>query len=158
MSEEIELEEAASSTQEMDILTAWLTKSNPRVPIVIQGESGAKVLGFLRFVQAKGKIRIGRRENAEVREGYCCGIELVIRKDMFGEYKKHKVKSTEKYYHLRIQMLDPDRLQLLAERLRIMAENLRLKTVLEQMGAKPKSTGKAEAKQKAEEDFELERE
>jgi len=158
VSEEIGFEEEVptEATGEKDLLTSYLSKSNPRIPVVIQTDEGAKILGFLRFVQSRGRYRIGRGEDSVTFEGFTCGIELVISRSQWNTYKKTKIRKGEKYYHFRIQMLDPFRLNILATRLQMMAQMLLLKTIL--VGVKGKTVEKKEVEVKTADEFELERE
>jgi len=110
-----------------DFLDVYLSKGNPRIPIVTVQGGKTYVLGFLRFVRARGKITIGRDNTFD---GSVCGIELVIRKDMWNDYKKSKVQVGENYVHFRIQMLTPERVLLLARRLEQMAYMLLIENVL----------------------------
>ena len=127
MSEEkdVGLEKPNGNTS--DFLDVYLSKGNPRIPIVTVQGGKTYVLGFLRFVRARGKITIGRDNTFD---GSVCGIELVIRKDMWNDYKKSKVQVGENYVHFRIQMLTPERVLLLARRLEQMAYMLLIENVL----------------------------
>ena len=114
-----------------DFLDVYLSKGNPRIPIVTVQGGKTYVLGFLRFVRARGKITIGRDSTFD---GSVCGIELVIRKDMWNDYKKSKVQVGENYVHFRIQMLTPEKMLLLARRLEQMAYMLLIENVLKSSG------------------------
>ena len=131
-----------------------LLKGNPRIPIVTMQEGKTYVLGFLRFVRVKGKIVIGRGSNSTTVEGSTCGIELVIRKDMWDNYKKSKIQVTDNYIHLRIQMLSPQRLLLLARRLEQMAYMLLMDNVLR---AQVKGASEEKEEEKEEVDLDIER-
>jgi len=148
------MSEEKSSNGE-SFLEQLLLKGNPRIPIVRIQNGKTYVLGFLRFVRARGKITIGRGTNATTVEGSTCGIELVIRKDMWNEYKQHKVQITDNYIHMRIQMLSPQRLLLLARRLEQMAYMLLMDNVLKAQvkGAPRPETGE----EKEEIDLDIER-
>ena len=114
-----------------DFLDVYLSKGNPRIPIVTVQGGKTYVLGFLRFVRARGRITIGRDNTFD---GSVCGIELVIRKDMWNDYKKSKVQVGENYVHFRIQMLTPEKMLLLARRLEQMAYMLLIENVLKSSG------------------------
>ena len=127
-----------------DFLEQLLLKGNPRIPIVQMKDNKTYVLGFLRFVRVKGRITIGRGANSTVVEGSTCGIELVIRRDMWDMYKKNKINLTDNYVHLRIQMLSPQRLLLLARRLEQMAYMLLMDNVLRAQVKKTSEEGAPE--------------
>ena len=138
-----------------DFLEQMLLKGNPRIPIVTMQEGKTYVLGFLRFVRVKGKITIGRGSNSTTVEGSTCGIELAIRRDMWDMYKKNKINLSDNYVHLRIQMLSPQRLLLLARRLEQMAYMLLMDNVLR---AQVKGASKPETGEEKEEvDLDIER-
>jgi len=137
-----------------DFLGQLLLKGNPRVPIVTYRENKAYVLGFLRFVRAHGKISIGTGQNATTVEGSTCGIELVIRKDMWDMYKKAKIQVGDNYIHMRVQMLSPQRLLLLARRLEQMAYMLLVDNILR---AQVKGASEEKEEEKEEVDLDIER-
>ena len=125
-------------------LEQMLLKGNPRIPIVQVKSGKTYVLGFLRFVRAKGRITIGRGTNATTVEGSTCGIELAIRKDMWEDYKKSKIQVTDNYIHMRVQMLSPQRLLLLARRLEQMAYMLLVDNILRAQVKKTSEEGAPE--------------
>ena len=127
MSEEKEVSLEKPNGNTSDFLDVYLSKGNPRIPIVTVQGGKTYVLGFLRFVRTHGRITIGRDNTFD---GSVCGIELVIRKDMWNDYKKSKVQVGENYVHFRIQMLTPERVLLLARRLEQMAYMLLIENVL----------------------------
>ena len=136
-----------------DFLDVYLSKGNPRIPIVSIQNGKTYVLGFLRFVRARGRITIGRDNTFD---GSVCGIELVIRKDMWNDYKKSKVQVGENYVHFRIQMLTPEKMLLLARRLEQMAYMLLIENVLKSSGVQVEK--KAEKPTEKEEvDLDIER-
>lgn len=137
-----------------NFLEQLLLKGNPRVPIVTYKENKAYVLGFLRFVRAYGRITIGSGQNTTTLEGSTCGIELVIRKDMWDMYKKAKIQVGDNYIHMRVQMLSPQRLLLLARRLEQMAYMLLMDNVLR--AQKPQTEAKPST-EKEEVDLDIER-
>ena len=139
-------------------ITKWLSKQNPRIPIVIATDEGARVLGFLRFTAREGNIRFGRGERSETVKGTVCGIELAIRKDAWKTYQKAKIQKGENYYHFRVAMLTPDQLMLLGARLMQMAQMLQIKNTLTYVKAGPAEEKEGAPEVEEEEELDIERE
>jgi len=140
--------------EELSFLDQLLLKGNPRVPIVTVKDNKTYVLGFLRFVRAKGRITIGSGSNASTVEGSTCGIELVIRKDMWNDYKNSKIIVGDKYIHMRVQMLTPQGLLLLARRLEQMGYMLLMDNVLNAQAKKTSEEGAPEKEESIDLDIE----
>ena len=117
----------------VNYLEAKLRLDNPRIPIVIGEGKQREVAGLLRFVQMKGRIRLGKGNETQIFEGTVCGVELVVNRDKWQDFKDKKISKTDRAFHFRLTVLTPEQLFRLGWRLIQMAQLL----TLQNCGLKP---------------------